>query len=200
MIPPNKIVLTPEQEEYLAANFAVVIHATLCEHIGISKRTLCRLARERGLTKDMDAIRSQQIERQLAGMKKSDKFRRAVRNPMNGFKTRFQPGYNAIERFGEEKFRDMHKRAIESRNRTWREERARAAFGLPRKTKLKVVRQPRAKVCERYYLKKLGYIIDNENNIAYWTETTRRAVKLELKPKFFKYKPYEQDGNICHQP
>ena len=93
-------------------------------------------------------------------------------------------------------FRDGIIRGHEKRNQIIREEKARIAFGLPQRTKLRLKRQPRPKIDERHYLKKLGYIIDNENNIAYWTETTRRAVKLELKPKFFKYKPYEQDGNI----
>ena len=61
--PRNKVLLTPEQEDYLQKNYATVIHHTLCETLGISKRTLVRIARERGLVKDMEAIEGQRRER-----------------------------------------------------------------------------------------------------------------------------------------
>lgn len=190
----NKIILTPEQEQYLRDNYATVIHHTLCEHLGISTRTLVRMARARGLVKDMKAIEGQRCKRIsqalrhlsiIGGMK--------ISAPANGIKTRFKKGFKPVELFGEEKVKEMRKRSAEARRRTFMEERARVTFGLPQRTKLRVKRQPQQKVQDRYYFKRLGYIIDDVNNVAYWTPETRRATVLESRPKrFYTFKPYAE--------
>lgn len=192
MNPPNKIILTPEQEQYLRDNYATVIHHTLCQHLGVSVRTLVRMARARGLVKDMEAIAGQKAERISAALLHLSRIGKIkCSGPENGKAARFKPGFKAKEKFGEEKFAEMHRKAAEARRRTLREERARVAFGLPQRTKLRVKRQPRQKIEDRCYLKRLGYILDEANNIAYYTESTHRATVLESKPKrFYTFKPY----------
>ena len=76
----------------------------------------------------------------------------------------------------------------ETYRNTFRQEKARKAFGLPQRTKMKVTRQPRVKCYHRFYLKSRGYIIDDTNFIAYWTPQTRRSPRLEAGPKrFYKF-------------
>ena len=200
MNPPNKIILTPEQEQYLRDNYATVIHHTLCEHLGISTRTLVRMARARGLVKDMKAIEGQKRERISKALRHLSVIGELkITAPQNGIKSRFKKGFNPKEFFGEEKFNEMHRKAVETRKRTLREERARATFGPPQKTNLRVIRQPRQKIYDRCYLKKRGYILDEQKNIAYWTPDTQRATVLEARPKrFYIFKPYE-DGMEIHQ-
>ena len=54
-------------------------------------------------------------------------------------------------------------------------------------------KQPRQKIWQRCYLKKRGYILDERNNIAYYTDTTLRATRMESRPKrYYTFKPYEQ--------
>jgi hypothetical protein len=192
MVPANKIILTPEQESYLRENYATIIHHTLCQHLGISERTLVRIARDMGLRKDMMAIEGQRRERISKSLKEMFIRNPGKKHPENGQKTQFKPGYNAIEFFGEEKFKEMHRKSVETRRKRYEEDRVRKKWGLPQLTNMRVIRQPRQKVLDRSYFKRLGYIIDNENNIAYWTDETHRATKLELKPRFFKFMPYEQ--------
>lgn len=194
MNPPNKIILTPEQEQYLRENYATVIHHTLCQHLGVSTRTLVRMARARGLVKDMAAIEGQRGERISKSLKHLSVIGAIkITGPENGKASRFKPGFNAKELFGEEKFKEMHRKTVERRMQTFREERARVAFGLPQRTKLRVKRQPRQKIQDRYYLKKRGYILDETNNIAYYTADTHRATMLEERPKrFYTFKPYAE--------
>lgn len=190
----KKIVLTPEQEQYLRDNYATVIHHTLCKHLGVSVRTLVRMAKARGLVKDMEAIEGQKRERISAALQHLSRIGKIkCSGPENGKATRFKNGFRAKELFGEEKFAEMHRKAAEARRKTLREERARVSFGLPQKTKLRVKRQPRRKIYQRYYLKRLGYILDEANNIAYYTDATHRATVLELRPKrFYTFKPYAE--------
>ena len=91
---------------------------------------------------------------------------------------------------------------VESYKRTFREEQVRRRWGVHQLTKIKVLRQPKQKVSQRSYLKKLGYILDEPNCIAYWTEETTRAVKMERDwskkvHQYYKFKPYE-DGLEIH--
>lgn len=91
---------------------------------------------------------------------------------------------------------DGIRRRTETFMRMYREEKARSVWGLPPKTRIKVRREPRLKASQRNYLKNRGYIIDQENNIAYYTAETKRAVRMEAytkKRSYYKFKPYH-DG------
>lgn len=185
-------ILTAEEESYLVAHYATTLNRDIAEHLGTSMRTLSRWARKYGLVKDMEAIEEQRKAVISKSVRHALLLRRYKGHPENGAKTQFKKGYSARERFGEETFREMHRKTVETRRRTYREEKARVAFGLPQKTRMRVRVQPRQKVLDRSYLKKRGYVLDEENNIAYYTEETRRAVRLEAMPRrFYKFKPYE---------
>ena len=55
-------------------------------------------------------------------------------------------------------------------------------------------RQPRELIAEKAYLRKRGYLLDSENFIAYWTNDTKRAVKIEAKPRFYMFKEYNGES------
>lgn len=86
---------------------------------------------------------------------------------------------------------------VESYKRTFREEQVRRRWGIHQLTKIKVLRQPKQKVSQRSYLKQLGYILDEQNCIAYWTESTTRAIKMERDwskkvHQYYKFMPYAE--------
>lgn len=183
--------LTPEEETYLIENYATTLNRDIVKHLNTSMRTLARWARKYGLVKDMEAIEPQRraLISKLAHLALI--FHDYKKRPLNGIETRFKPGYKARELFGEEKFNEMHRKTVETRKKTFMEERARVAFGLPQKTKMRVKKQPRQKIQDRSYLKKRGYILDERENIAYYTDKTQRATKLEARPKrFYSFKQY----------
>ena len=86
---------------------------------------------------------------------------------------------------------------VESYKKTFREDQVRRRWGVHQLTKIKVLQQPRAKCSQRSYLKKLGYILDEQNCIAYWTDETTRAVKMERDwskriHQYYKFMPYAE--------
>lgn len=192
MNPHNKIVLADEQVAWLKDNYATTLNDTIRKRLGISMRTLNRLAKTFGLSKDTAVIEVLRCEKITAAARKRSLLGKYDGHPENCLKTRFKTGYKARERFGEEKFAEMHRKTVETRRKTYIEERARVTFGLPQRTKMRVTRQPRKKIQDRCYLKMRGYIIDEANCIAYYTDQTRRATKLEAMPRrFFIFLPYE---------
>ena len=154
-----------------------------------------RFARELGLTKSRRHMRKTQ--RNAADKAKASHLRNGT-YPPKGYRIprseefQFKAGVTPVERLGKRKERKRVERSAESRRKTLREEKARALFGVPRKTGLRVVREPRAKTCQRWYLKRRGYILDERELIAYWTDETRRAVILESRPrKWYRFRPLE---------
>ena len=110
-----------------------------------------------------------------------------IRKPRGQFKK----GENNMQRIGYEREMARRQKVSAIMKELWRVERARATFGVPRKTKFKVNKQPLKKVNQRYYLKRHGYLIDETNLIAYWTPETHRCMTLERKPRtFYKFAEY----------
>lgn len=90
---------------------------------------------------------------------------------------------------------DGIRRRSETFKRMYQEEKARCAFGLPKKTNIRVRREPILKQSQRTYLRSRGYIIDRENNIAYYTPDTMRAVRMEAytkKKSYYKFLSYDE--------
>jgi len=84
-----------------------------------------------------------------------------------------------------------------SYRKRFREEQVRWRWGVHQLTKMKVSKQPKQKVSQRSYLKKLGYILDEKSCIAYYTGSTTRAVKMERDwskkiHQYYKFLPYAE--------
>lgn len=72
----------------------------------------------------------------------------------------------------------IEKRAASIRKR-FETERRRLRWGLEKTVSRHLRLEPREKLLQRNRLQRLGYVVDEENLVAYWTEGTKRAKRLE---------------------
>ena len=180
------IILTDQQEAWLQKHFKHTKNEEIAEKLGVSLRTVNRLAEKRGLTKSKQFIKKCLAET-AAAANRSHRLNgtyppKGYRIP-NREKTQFQKGVKPIDRLGAKKDAERIAKSVASRKETFKLEKARALFGLPRQTKLNVVQRPRKQVSIRYYLRKLGYIVERGSNVAYYNNQTKRSPKLESEPR-----------------
>lgn len=187
MEPRNKIVLTEKQEAYLRRHFQDTDNEYLALVLGISQTTLHRYARAWGLKKTR--AHCKQMQREAAAAAKASHLANGT-YPPRGFiipgseRYRFKAGHKE----GKVAKRRRIRAATESRRHTIQKERARIAAGLPQKTKLRLTAQPVEKVKDRYYLKKRGYILDEETATAYYNAETKRSPKKEATARHYAFK------------
>lgn len=163
--------LTKEQIAYIRERYPNTTNHVLAKEMGLARSTICRVAYANHLKKTPEHY--------------SEMGRKA------GTASSAARGGAC---FGVYTPEIIAKRA-ETFKRVFREDQIRWKWGLPPKTKLRVRKQPKAKCNQRAYLKKQGYILDNENNIAYYTENTHRATRMEAYTKkkcYFKFKQYDE--------
>lgn len=179
------IILTDQQEAWLQKHFKHTKNEDIAEKFGVSPRSVNRLAEKRGLTKSRQFIRKTQLDA-AAAANKSNRINGTY--PPKGYQIpggeafRFKKGERPIDRLGAKRNAERIARCAQSRKETFRLERARALYGLPRQTKLKVVQRPRKQVYIRYYLRKLGYTVERGSNVAYYNSQTQRSLRLESQP------------------
>lgn len=70
-----------------------------------------------------------------------------------------------------------------TRKKLYEREKLRISLGFPQLTRRHFTSEPKAKLLQRNRLQRLGYIVDNENLIAYYTPQTKRATRLERIPR-----------------
>ena len=164
--------LTEEQLRFVIENFRNMTNNELAKAANCSRSSVCRIQRAYKLKKSSEHYHKMGVR---AG--------KASSVSRGGRALGITP--------------EVIEKRVASYKQTLREERARVAFGLTQKTRAKVKRQPRRKCSQRAYLKKLGYILDEPNCVAYYTDNTTRAVRMERnwdgKRNYYKFKPY-QDG------
>jgi hypothetical protein len=184
IMPTNKLVLTEEQISWLKENFCCTRNAKLAEHLGISERSVARLASRYGLKKSdehMKQMYQDLIEASIKAMKgvpKPPGFRCDHLEPY-----RFKPGHKRVPKSPEAEML-RRERQVASRAATLKLEKARALFGLPRQTKMPVVQKPRWQIQMRYRLKKLGYIFtERGSTTAFYNENTNRSLIMENRPR-----------------
>lgn len=194
-----KIELTEKQEAWLKRHFKHTKNTEIAERLGISEAAVHRFARAFDLKKSRQFMAK--CQRATA-----DAAQRSHRingtYPPKGYqipgaeKHRFRPGETSLDRLGAKREAERVRKAAETRKQTYKSERARAVFGFAQRTKLRVVKQPTAKVRLRYYLKKCGYILDERARAAYYTDATRRGKRIEAKPQpWYKFMPLTQVNN-----
>lgn len=190
-----KIKLTEEQENWLKKHFKHTKNEEIAAKLGISESSMHRLARLYGLKKSPQFMRKC-VQEAATAAKQSHLLNGTY--PPKGYKIPnrekggFKPGETSRNRIGAKREAERIKKSAESRRETWRKEKARATFGFPQRTKLHVIPVPKAKIRMRWYLKQRGYILDEKERIAYYTDTTRRAVRIEAKQQpWYKIKPAE---------
>ena len=189
------IVLTEEQDAWLRKHFKHTKNAEIAQRLGVSPRTVNRFAKEMGLKKSSQFMRKC-IEETSAAAKRSHLLNGTY--PPKGYRVPrseefyFKKGESLEKRLGAKKCAERTAKSAESRRKTFQLEKARALYGLPRQTKLNVIKRPRRQIVMRHQLKKLGYIIERGGTVAYYNEQTNRSLTLEQKPRTgFTFLAYE---------
>ena len=179
------IVLTESQLAWLDKHFKHTKNIEIAERFGISLRSVNRIAQKRGLTKSKQFLRKCSLE---AAEKANISNRINGTYPPKGYvipnreKYWFKEGEKPIDRIGPKREAERVAKSAESRRKTFKLEKARALYGLPRETKLSVIKHPRKQRSMRYELKKRGYKIERGGMVAYYDENTRRHLAFEAKP------------------
>lgn len=182
----KKIELDEKELRWLDKHFMHTINEECAAHLGISMRSVVRIARKRGLKKSRQFMRK--CQRATADAAKASHLRNGT-YPPKGFvipnreATAFKKGETPLQRLGKRKNDERIRKATDSRERTRKSERARATFGLPQRTRLRVIPVPTAKINLRWYLKSRGYMLDEKKGIAYYDENTKRGKRIESKPQ-----------------
>ena len=165
--------LTEEQILFIRKNFADMRNQDIADALGVSKSAVSNIQKRFHLRKSPEQKRRMLV---LAG--KASAVARDNR-PLN-----ITP--------------EVIAKRVESYKKTFREEQVRRKWGLLQRTKIKVLRQPKQKCSQRSYLKSLGYILDEKKCVAYYTEDTIRAVRMEKDwskkiHQYYKFLPYEDE-------
>lgn len=191
----KKIILTPEQEEWLKENYPVMTNAELSAHFGVCEHSIYRFARKFGLTKSAE-FWERNKQKAAEGTRKW--FRVHGSNLPPGWiipgseKHRFKKGETSVQRLGVEREKARQRKVAEGRRKLIKTERARILFGLEQKTKLKLVAMDRKKVAFRYYVRRQGYVVDDDARVVYYTNTTKRGKRIEAKPQpWYTFQPHE---------
>lgn len=180
------IILTDQQEAWLLKHFKHTKNEDIAKKLGVSPRSVNRLAEKRGLTKSRQFIRKTQLDA-AAAANKSNRINGTY--PPKGYqipnkeKGYFKKGEKPIDRIGAKREAERIAKCVQSRKKTFKLERARALFGLPRQTKLKVVQRPRKQVWTRNYLRKRGYVVERGSNVAYYNSETKRSPDIESRSR-----------------
>ena len=179
------IILTDQQEAWLQKHFKHTKNEDIAEKLGVSLRSVNRLAEKRGLKKSWQFMRKTQLDA-AAAANKSNRINGTY--PPKGYKIPrseefwFQKGEKPVDRLGAKRDAERIAKSAASRKETFKLERARAIFGLPRQTKMQVIQRPRKQVHVRYYLRKRGYVVERGSNVAYYNSQTNRNLKMETNP------------------
>lgn len=176
--------LTQDQREWFVANFGTMKNQELADRLVTSPRSVIRMARELGLWKTKEFVAAMQRNASEHGARANRLMggnAGAVNLLKYGKGYRFKPGTSQKDRMSAEAFAEMHRRIGESRKAIFRKERVRVNWGFEQKTKLRVVRCPRAKIDIRHGLRKRGYEIARASNEAMVTDETRRSIRMEAR-------------------
>lgn len=177
----HKTILTPEQHLWLVDNFPDTKNQDCARHLGISLRTVVRLARACELQKSREFMLMTQREaaNEARVMNRGEGNRGAINLLKYGEKYRFRKGETCIQRLGKEKEAERLRKAHATRNETISRERMRINWGLPQRTNLRLVRQPKQWVHYRYTMKRRGYIVSRAAREIYYNEDTDRSATVE---------------------
>jgi hypothetical protein len=168
--------LTDEQVAYICEHYKDTTNYVLADELGVSRSAVCRVAMAYHLKKTPEHYSAMGRKAGMASSESRGGACFGVYTP------------------------EVIARRAESFRKTFHEDQVRWKWGLPTKTRLRVKKQPKAKCNQRAYLKHLGYILDDDNNVAYYTNTTHRATRMEAyttKRKYYKFKPYNEYESEC---
>ena len=177
----KKTIFTSEQERWMREHYAITMNRECANHLGTSMRTMIRYARELGLEKDPDFVRELWRDncKLMADANRGEGNRGKINLLKYGVPFRFKPGTTNVQRLGVEGGRKRLAKAHARRNETIRKERLRINWGLPQRTKMRLVKNRKA-TQTRYSLKRMGYVVPGRGSkTVYYTGNTRRSSRTE---------------------
>lgn len=180
----SKIILSAAEQEWMRKNFGTTKNADIADHLGISPRTVVRIARDMGLNKTSDFTKAMQLNaaNHAARRNRANGGNAGTKNLLlYGKAYQFKKGERQKDKMSAEAFDAMHRHIGEQRKKIFKAERRRVLFGLEQKTKLRVVQAPKEKVCLRMGLRKKGYKIARASNEAFITAATHRSEVMERR-------------------
>ena len=170
----RRFTLTDEQIAYLAEHYHNTPNEELAKALGISIHTVRSRRNKHGWKKDKEFL--WKLNHDCAV--KNESWRRL-------------------------NVEGAHERGVATRQKIYQADQARLRWGLEQLTKRHFRTEPREKIVQRNYLKRLGYIVDDVKLIAYYTPETHRARRLEkikrgekrgfMKP-YYDFLPWEGNG------
>lgn len=174
--------VTDKQREWLSKHFHNTKNEEIAERFGWSHGFLHRLAREMGLRKTDRFLAK--CQRNAADKAKDSHIINGTYPPKGyiipgSVEHRFKAGETNYQRLGARRNRQRIEKLAESRRQTWKEEKARRVFGVPQRTKLRVLNRGRKFHHNTWYLRSRGYEVDVKNLVAWYDESTRRCPVLE---------------------
>lgn len=146
--------MSDEDKAYLIEHFHNTPDQELADHLGISVFTVKSNRTKLGLKKDKEYISNLNKERAI----KCGNGKR-INTP------------------------EAYAKRVVTMQKKMDADRLRIKWGMEQKTKRHYRLEPVAKLSQRNRLKRLGYIIDEKNLVAYWTEETHRAPRIERVPR-----------------
>ena len=180
----SKIILSEAEQQWMRNNFCKTKNAEVAEHLGISHRTVVRIARDMGLAKHPDFTKAMQqnASEHAAKRNRANGGNAGAKNLLiYGKAYQFKKGERQKDKMSAEAFEAMHRHIGEQRKKTFKAEKRRVIFGLEQKTKLRVVQAPKEKICLRNGLRKKGYEIARASNEAFITAATHRSEVMERR-------------------
>ena len=180
----SKIILSEVEQQWMRNNFCKTKNAEVAEHLGISHRTVVRIAREMGLAKlpEFTKAMQQNASEHAARRNRANGGNAGAKNLLiYGKAYQFKKGERQKDKMSAEAFDAMHRHIGEQRKKTIKAEKRRVLFGLEQKTKLRVVQAPKEKICLRNGLRKKGYEIARASNEAFITAETHRSEVMERR-------------------
>jgi len=157
----------------------------ILEKFQISHSMLHRFARENGLKKTgqfQKKCREDATKAARLANKRNNWPPKGYEIPKSK-ENQFKAGITPEMRLGKKKNLERIQKSAESRRRTVAAEKRRVLFGLPQKTKLKVVAAPHNKASYRYTLKKRGYIVERGAKTIFYNDSTNRSEIVERTAK-----------------
>ena len=164
--------LSEEQIAYLKENYHNTSNEELAEAIGCSIHTIKSRRTKLGLRKDDDFLSRLYSE---------------VATRCESYKRINTP--------------EAYAKRAKTRKALYDCERVRIKWGLEQKTRRHFRTEPKSKLCQRNRLQRQGYIIDEANLTAFYTEKTKRCRRLEAIPRgvkkgtikpYYSFAPYEE--------
>ena len=182
----NPYNLTDKQLKYIINHYKHTRNEDLCEKFNLSPFKLQQIRRKYELAKS-------KIFMNKAAKRGSDAAK--IVNKANGYPQRInlvthreKANKNAQKalkrkRNNKEWFDEWNRKKGESLSNTFKAEKRRVLFGLEQKTKLKVTKASGSKREFRHALRKKGYIVPRNSNVAYYNNQTNRSTRLENNAK-----------------